>query len=47
MKQEDDKQAPALSEAEQAKADRAIKIIYGVMAFFIVLPFIVFWIKKS
>ena len=28
----------------QAKADRHIKILYGVMIFFIALPFIVMWL---
>lgn len=38
--------APKLTPEEQAKADRATKIIYGAMIFFILLPFIVLWIKK-
>ncbi|WOO42947.1 hypothetical protein [Rubellicoccus peritrichatus] len=40
-----DKQ-PELSPEEQAKADRAVKILYGVMALFIILPFVFLILRK-
>ena len=36
---------PEPTPQERAKADRAIKILYAAMAFFILLPFVLLWLK--
>lgn len=45
-KSDDNEEQPELSPEDQAKADRAIKILYGAMAFFIILPFVFLLLKK-
>jgi hypothetical protein len=39
---EDPQQDPEL----KAKAHRAQMILYGAMVFFLLLPFVVFWIRR-
>ena len=38
---------PELSKEMQAKAQRAQMILYGVMIFFLILPFVLLWLFKK
>lgn len=38
---------PELSKEMQARAHRAQMILYGVMIFFLILPFVLLWLFKK
>ena len=42
-----EEQQPELSKEMQAKAHRAQMILYGVMIFFLILPFALLWLFKK